>query len=183
MNSGAISPVIIPFSEKWPKLYWSDFLGNPVRLKVGNEFHTVRGADKYDYYLSKVEKEAIIEVKGTKLYRAVITGVLKALLGDLTDEFIQNDTTQETSRKRFYDMMHNWYHKKPWWDGWNTVVTIIFVQVREFIKEGKTCWDCSRFPCASAPVVEQGKVIRHEQLIWKDDHLNYCGGQDYIPKV
>lgn len=126
----------IKFSEWWDKL---------VGRAINDEFHTARWIDKLKYYEARVGQVFTLNVHRKPIYKAELLEVIKATIGELSDGFIHADTYPDWSRKRFYDTLHNWYHRRPEWKGWNSEICIMFLKVTGHLAEGEhvdTCPDC-----------------------------------------
>jgi hypothetical protein len=138
-------PTTINFSENWDKL---------VCRAIGDEFHTARWIDKLEYYKSGVEKECIVNLKGKPLHKCTITGVVEAILGDITDAFIHADTYSHYSRHKFYEILYNWYHKKPEWQGWNSKLCIVFMKITGHLEASAKVDECPK--CKTITGVSRG---------------------------
>jgi DNA-directed RNA polymerase subunit M/transcription elongation factor TFIIS len=167
MTMGA--PITIPFSELWTKL---------VCRAIGDEFHTARWIDKMDYYSSNIEKECVVTINNKTLYKCVITGVVEAVLGEITDSFIHEDTYIEYSRKKFYDILYNWYHRKPEWAGWNSKLCIVFLKITEHLQESPRIDECPK--CKTITGVQRGGPLL--AVVFNDARTFECSkcGQMWI---
>lgn len=103
---------MIAFSEDWPKLH-------------RDEFTTIRGPDKYEYYNSLVGRVVPIKMKGHLLEPATVVRVLKWTIREMTAEFIEADTHPGNTREQFLAMLRRWYKKRPWWKELDTEMTVV----------------------------------------------------------
>lgn len=121
-----VKPPRINFSEEWNKL---------IDLGIGNIFHTVRWIDKKPWYTRLMDEERDLEVvvQGEPRYMLVVTDVRSEQIMNLTRKFVEADTYPGMTVPRFYDLLANWYVKKPDWSGWESWVVIIYMMVTEVL--------------------------------------------------
>lgn len=117
----------IKFSDNWPKL---------ENRAVGDDLTTIRWYDKIDYYMRLREEDVRLIVVGFDRYIATIKRVYLSKMKDLTDEFIKADTRPTMTRENFYDMMENWYGRKPDWKDWDSLVVVIHLKIVEVLDVG-----------------------------------------------
>ena len=117
----------IKFSDNWPKL---------ENRAVGDDLTTIRWYDKIDYYMRLREEDVRLIVVGFDRYIATIKRVYLSKMKDLTDEFIKADTRPTMTRENLYDMMENWYGRKPDWKDWDSLVVVIHLKIVEVLDVG-----------------------------------------------
>jgi len=88
-------------------------------------FHTVRWTDT-SYVLGKTYQVLLGSYGGlAQPYgEARIVKMELRKMSDLTDVFIRKDA--ECDRQVFFELMKDWYGKKPNWKGWDSEIQVIW---------------------------------------------------------
>lgn len=109
------------FSEEWDKL---------KNLEVGKEITTIRWND----YPVKHGQIVIIRLKQKTIAKGVVNQVGRVRMDKLALDFIQKDTFLDMTKDGFYLLMRQFYHNKPEWKGWESLVKIYFITITEVVK-------------------------------------------------
>lgn len=107
------------FSEEWDKL---------KSLEIGKDITTIRWND---YPLKGIGKIEPIKLSGKLIAKAKLIGIEFTIMDKLTLDFIQYDTKKDFTKLKFFQMMSQWYSRKPDWRGWNSNVNIYYLKITE----------------------------------------------------
>lgn len=106
------------FSEEWDKL---------KNLEVGKEITTIRWND----YPVEKGHNVIIKLKGKQIAKGKVTQIERIRIKYIELDLIQKDTYPEMSFKKFYELLERFYHNKPGWEQWRSLVKIYYITITE----------------------------------------------------
>lgn len=105
------------FSEEWDKL---------KHLQVGQKITTIRWND---YPETTVGKIVPIKLKGILTAEGRITAIEFTEIGQLSLDFIKQDTKKDMTFDRFMSLMRHWYRWKTGWNELKSIVNVYYIEI------------------------------------------------------